>query len=67
MGVGGGDQERATRSHIYIYTHNMACSFCEALQECQVCADDMPEGFLAICKELEVSSYGDTFRPDFAG
>lgn len=45
----------------------LACSFCEALHACQVCAEDMPEGFLAICKELEVSSYGDTFGPDFAG
>ena len=45
----------------------LACSFSEALQECHVCAEDMPEEFLAICKELEISSYGDTFGPDFAG
>lgn len=45
----------------------LACSFCEALRVCQVCADDVTDGFLATCKELEVSSYSDTFGPDFAG
>ena len=45
----------------------LACSFCEALLECRVCAEDVSEEFITICKELEISSYGDTFGPDFAG
>lgn len=46
----------------------LAMKFCSAAAVCHVgCTDDMSAEFLQICREMEVTHYGHTFGPDYAG